>query len=150
MNEQANKILADLLQKASNGIDAAVSFSQAQIPDVIHQLLVWNFAKSITVFIISLLSIIPLVWLILNQWKRVQCGQFGKGEGYTWDEGKPKYKPTFIWDSKGDFNVIVMPFAAIVGIWVAAVLAAITDLTWLKIWIAPKLYLIEYAAHLIK
>ncbi len=47
MNEQANKILADLLQKASNGIDAAVSFSQAQIPDVIHQLLVWNFTFSL-------------------------------------------------------------------------------------------------------
>ncbi|OSL33845.1 hypothetical protein [Escherichia albertii] len=42
MEEQANKILIELLQKASNGIDAAVSFSQAQIPDVVHQLLLWN------------------------------------------------------------------------------------------------------------
>ncbi|EJH8570517.1 hypothetical protein MU083_001490 [Escherichia coli] len=33
MEEQANKILVELLQKASNGIDAAVSFSQAQIAD---------------------------------------------------------------------------------------------------------------------
>lgn len=31
MEEQANKILVELLKKASNGIDAAVSFSQAQI-----------------------------------------------------------------------------------------------------------------------
>lgn len=36
MNEQANKILFNLLQKASDGIDAAVSFSQAQVPDIIR------------------------------------------------------------------------------------------------------------------
>lgn len=46
MEEQANKILVELLQKASNGIDAAVSFSQAQIPDVIHQLLMWHAVSS--------------------------------------------------------------------------------------------------------
>ncbi|EKP8990625.1 hypothetical protein P4K59_005112, partial [Escherichia coli] len=47
MEEQANKILVELLQKASNGIDAAVSFSQAQIPDVVHQLLLWNMVDSL-------------------------------------------------------------------------------------------------------
>lgn len=26
----------------------------------------------------------------------------------------------------------------------------LSDLTWLKIWLAPKLYLLEYAASLIK
>lgn len=46
MNEQANKILVELLQKAANGIDAAVSFSQAQIPEVVHQLLDGNSPKA--------------------------------------------------------------------------------------------------------
>ncbi|WP_228724015.1 hypothetical protein [Raoultella ornithinolytica] len=45
MNEQANKILVDLLKKASDGIDAAVSFSQAQIPDVISQLMTWKMVQ---------------------------------------------------------------------------------------------------------
>ena len=44
MNEQANKILIDLLQKAANGVDAAMSFSQAQVPDIIRQLMVWKAA----------------------------------------------------------------------------------------------------------
>lgn len=57
MNEQANKILVELLQKASNGIDAAVTFSQAQIPDVIHQLLVWNFTKSLALTLLMVLTI---------------------------------------------------------------------------------------------
>jgi hypothetical protein len=57
MNEQANKILLGLLQKASDGIDAAVSFSQAQIPDVINQLLIWKAASSFLSFLIGLLLI---------------------------------------------------------------------------------------------
>ncbi|HBY9737808.1 TPA: hypothetical protein MJA81_23810 [Klebsiella pneumoniae] len=44
MNEQANKILIDLLQRAASGVDAAVSFSQAQVPDIIRQLMVWKAA----------------------------------------------------------------------------------------------------------
>ena len=59
MNEQANKILVELLQKAANGIDAAVSFSEAQIPEVIHQLLVWQFSKSLIVTLL-LLATMPL------------------------------------------------------------------------------------------
>lgn len=58
MNEQANKILVDLLQKASNGIDAAVSFSQAQVPDVIHQLLVWSSVQSALFQVFGLLFLI--------------------------------------------------------------------------------------------
>ena len=47
MQEEANKILVDLLKKASDGIDSAIAFSQAQIPDVVHQLLVWNMVDSL-------------------------------------------------------------------------------------------------------
>ncbi|WP_370551894.1 hypothetical protein [Enterobacter cloacae complex sp. P2B] len=57
MNEQANKILVELLQKAANGIDAAVSFSQAQIPEVVHQLLVWKFTKSMMLTLVILATI---------------------------------------------------------------------------------------------
>lgn len=55
MNEQANKILIDLLQKAANGVDAAVSFSQAQVPDIIRQLMVWKAAAyGMRIFFMSL------------------------------------------------------------------------------------------------
>lgn len=127
MNEQANKILADLLQKASNGIDAAVSFSQAQIPDVVHQLLVWNFAASIifsllgiALFVAAQYAVWRIVKYLRKQWER---------DGLI---DHPEVIPMVL-----AWFLTLAPLA-----WV--------DLVWLKIWLAPKLYLIEYAASLMK
>lgn len=149
MNEQANKILIDLLQKAANGIDAAVSFSQAQIPDVIHQLLVWKFTKSLVITLIILATIPVVVKFIRAMIKREPDGVFDN-EGYSWDRGKPKYKPTLIWQRDGDMSPLTIIFAAGCIFYVVVAFGMIVDLTWLKIWLAPKLYLIEYAASLVK
>ncbi|WP_455852708.1 hypothetical protein [Pantoea endophytica] len=127
MNEQANKILADLLQKASNGIDAAVSFSQAQIPDVVHQLLVWNFATSI---IFSLLGLALFVLIQYFVWRGIQCLR------KQWE---------------GDDFIEHPEIIFLFGLWLITFCPlAWVDLAWLKIWLAPKLYLIEYASHLLK
>ena len=127
MNEQANKILADLLQKASNGIDAAVSFSQAQIPDVIHQLLVWNFAVSV---IFSLLGAALFV-----------AAQYGVWRGIKY------LRKEWAGDDYIDHPEVIF----MAGLWCLTLIPlAWVDLVWLKIWLAPKLYLIEYAAHLVK
>ncbi|ANZ86940.1 hypothetical protein [Citrobacter freundii] len=149
MNEQAHKILIELLQKAANGIDAAVSFSQAQIPDVIHQLLVWKLTKSLVITLIILATIPVVVKFVRSMMKREPDGVFDN-EGYSWDRGKPKYKPTLIWQRDGDLSPFTIIFAAGCGLYVVAAFGLIIDLTWLKIWLAPKLYLIEYAASLVK
>lgn len=127
MNEQSQKVLTDLLQKASNGIDSAVSFSQAQIPDVVHQLLVWNFTTSL------IFSVLGIGILLLSQyiaWRAI------------------KYFRT-VWE--GD-DLIDHPEVAfyITAYLLSWAFAAWINLTWLKIWLAPKLYLIEYAASLVK
>lgn len=149
MNDQANKILVELLQKAANGIDAAVSFSQAQIPEVVNQLLVWNMVHSLIITVVAILTVPFIFWLVKKQCQKVQIGVYDN-EGYSWDRGKPKYSPTLIWDSKGELTFIIAPFAVVLVIWAMWVIAAVTDMTWMKIWIAPKLYLLEYAASLIK
>lgn len=149
MNEQANKILVELLQKAANGIDAAVSFSQAQIPEVVHQLLVWNLVHSLIMTLIAI-STIPLIfWFVKRQCQKVEIGKFGN-EGYSWDRGNPKYSPTMVWDSKGELSFLIVPGAAVLCFWGLWVIAVVTKMTWLKIWLVPKLYLLEYAASLIK
>lgn len=149
MNEQANKVLAELLQKASSGIDAAVSFSQAQIPDVIHQLLVWNFIHSLIWTVIALASIPLVVWFVRIQCKKQEIGTIGR-EGYSWEKGNPRYATTLIWDYKGELNLTIIPFSAVLFGWALFVFSTIANPTWLKIWLAPKLYLIEYAASLMK
>lgn len=149
MEEQANKILVELLQKAVAGIDAAVSFSQAQIPDVVHQLLVWNMTHSLIMTIIAISTIPLVVWFVKRQCRKVEIGKFGN-EAYSWDRGNPKYSPTMVWDSKGELSFFVVPMAGVICIWGLWVIAVVTRMTWLKIWLAPKLYLLEYAASLIK
>lgn len=148
MNEQANKILVDLLQKASDGIDAAVTFSQAQIPDVIHQLLVWNFTKSLALTLLMVLTIPFVVKFAMAMLRRQQDGVFDN-EGYSWDRGNPKFKPTLIWQKDGDLSPLTIIFGFAIGLYVAILLGVVADMTWLKIWLAPKLYLIEYAASLV-
>ena len=83
MQEEANKILVDLLKKASDGIDSAIAFSQAQIPDVVHQLLVWNMVDSLIKTLIAI-STIPLVfWFMKKQYQKVEIGIFDN-EGWSW------------------------------------------------------------------
>ncbi|WP_031524539.1 hypothetical protein [Siccibacter colletis] len=149
MNEQANKILIELLQKAANGIDAAVSFSQAQIPDVVNQLLVWNMVHSLIMTLIAISTIPLILWFVKRQFQKVEIGKFSN-EGYSWDRGNPKYSPTMVWDSKGELSFLIAPGAAVLCIWAVWVIGVVTKMTWLKIWLAPKLYLLEYAASLIK
>lgn len=149
MQEEANKILVDLLKKASDGIDSAIAFSQAQIPDVVHQLLVWNIVDSLIKTLIAI-STIPLVILFMKkQCKKVEIGKFDN-DGRSYDNGQPKYKPTMIWESDGRLSAFVLPLVAVFILWLSFIISVVANMTWLKIWLAPKLYLIEYAASLIK
>ena len=138
MNEQAQKVLIDLLNRAVSGIDKAVEFSQAQIPDVIHQLLVWNFTQSIVMAVIAMASIYPAYRFTIMQFRRDR-EESGRG-----------YKVTLVFDSDGDIHPLSLLFFLGVAIYAIFVICAILDLAWLKIWLAPKLYLLEYAATLIK
>lgn len=149
MNEQANKILVELLQKAANGIDAAVTFSQAQIPDVVHQLLLWEMTYSLIMTILPISTIPAVIWFVKWQCKKVEIGKFGN-EGYSWDRGNPKYSPTMIWDSKGELSFLIAPLVFFLFMWGSWLILALAKMTWLKIWLAPKIYLLEYAASLIK
>ncbi|CAM8500719.1 hypothetical protein [Enterobacter asburiae] len=128
MNEQANKILVELLQKASNGIDSAVSFSQAQIPDVVHQLLLWNSASS------ALFQVFCLVFLGFYAWSSVRAlNKLNNGPLDDIGDGL-----CVVWMVFGGIASLIL----FIGFWM--------NFDWLKIWLAPKLYLIEYAASLVK
>ncbi|HEY2454127.1 MAG TPA: hypothetical protein VGI71_16170 [Scandinavium sp.] len=121
MNDQANKILVELLKKATDGIDAAVSFSKAQIPDVVHQLLVWNAVSSLLIQVMLLAGITACVFSMVYAWKHANDVDF------------------------------CMAITLILGFVTAVqILILFQYFDWLKIWLAPKLYLLEYAASLVK
>lgn len=123
MSEQTDKVVASLIQKAMEGVDQAVDFSKAQLPDVIEQLIHWKMAAySLRIFTCAVIAI-------------AMCFAFKKA--YQWHEGYEK-------EAAGFFG---MMFSAMIFMASFVVLSGnIGDL--IQLWLAPKVWLIEYAAQL--
>ncbi|NDJ59432.1 hypothetical protein GWD52_21095 [Enterobacteriaceae bacterium 4M9] len=126
MSEQTDKVLAELIQKASDGIDAAVSFSQAQLPDVVYQLLLWNATASL------MMQVFCVVFFITY------------AVGLRWAIPEAS-------NSSSRYEMAAFFFVLIGAVSSPSLLFVfIFNFDWLKIWLAPKLYLIEYAAQFLK
>lgn len=126
MNEQANKALSDLITNAASGLNGAIEFSKQQIPDVIHQLLLWNSVSSI----LSQISCLILIVLLSLRAARVLARALEGGDYMR-----------FIAAAHLLVGAVLIPLA---------IIAFFDCFDWLEILIAPKLYLLQYAAHLIK
>lgn len=125
MNEElknkANEVLLQLLNKATEVGEAAM----AEIPLVVQELLTWRFAESLIQNVIGLL--IALFWLWV-------------------------YKKIIDHHVKSRDDLIEHPEYMFLTLtifgWIPVFEMVNTD--WIKIWLAPRVYLLEYAASLIK
>lgn len=160
MNEQAQKILLDLIQKATSGIDSAVAFSQAQIPDVVAQMLMWKFTVSLMNTAISLVVLAATYFICLRLYRPVtkhirnrELERINTALRLKWDAGEINcnqfYELRLDVTSTGNHPVFLAAsvWTGVIGVFTSI---ALLDLDWLKIWLAPKFYLVEYAANLIK
>lgn len=167
MNEEAQKALASMVQRALDGVDAAVEFSQAQIPDVVQELLMWHAIKSGIGFSIGMAIIaagvatIPMVNKLLKRMeikleqkkaqarddydKREPWTLFGKYGDTTSIEYDNLMRKTFEGGELRGASLVVSACAVVIGLIIAS-----CNLGWLQILIAPKLYLFEYGASLVK
>jgi hypothetical protein len=133
-SENAGKALAMLIDKVASGIDSATSFLADQIPDVIRQLLVYNMVMSLLGCLLGLGIVIAIPFV---------C---------RWCFVKTKDK----FPVKHTYNFDQMNWAVtwILCIWLPITIVGIavffTHLDWIQIWLAPKIYLIQYAAELVK
>lgn len=152
MNEQMQAALIKLIEKAQIGIDTSVSFLSAEIPDVVHQLLMWYAVRSFMWFVLFVLFIL-LGWHIFRK------------TGMTKDEAKAAYERKEGWTIElGYHSIPSSKYSSIMGapcdhFWYRAwgsamvgvgILFMMANFDWLKIIIAPKIWLIEYAASLAK
>ena len=146
MNEQAQQALVDMLERALSGVDSAVEFSQAEIPYVVEQLLMWHIVESAlscaAAFFVALCS------FLLS--RKGAASQASAREAYKNGEQWTRRTSGFeVTSTSYDFK------ASGVAFYVPATLLAVVSpflisTTWLQIIIAPKLYLLEYAASLVK
>lgn len=141
MNEQMQSALVEIIQKASSGIDASVNFLSEEIPDVIGQLLLWNITASSVGVVISAIimgvSASVIVWM-------VNLYSIGRDTG----------KPNWVHDGEKHYPLRTTVTPVLIVLFVALSVSSIA-FVWnlmevLKILIAPKIWLIEYAASLAK
>lgn len=133
MNDQLQKALAAILERAIQGMDTSIAFLTAQLPDVIHQLLLYKLVLSAITFGVCVGALIFLLVLFFRTWRPFIVAFH--------DTSSASESSAFGYG----FLLVILGLL----IFFAGVVTA-NNLTWLKIWLAPKLFLIEYAASLIK
>ena len=135
MNEQLQLAVSTLIQTSLNAIDKGTTFLSNQIPEVIQQLLLW---KAIASFI------------------EFSSGIFIIGGIFAWLIYQYKYWTTTIKNRWGDTTqrisgdngaYVLLNLLCIIPLLYGS---SCINLIWLQIWIAPKLYLIEYAKDFLK
>lgn len=120
--------LVDIIQQVSGGVKQGVSFLQQEIPDVVKQLLMWKFVEAIVWSVGCLLltlQVIPIGLWAVKYHKETHTS----------------------YDFPGHI------FVAMTSLCVAAIASArlfVNVLDAMKLYIAPKVWLIEYAASLVK
>lgn len=137
-NDALQQAVANIINKATAGVDTAVSFLSTQIPDVIHQLLLWKMVVSSLEFgfgILILLSMFVFIYRILKSKPN------GPTESWCWDY----YARADVHELSGIGLVLIFCCLAI-----GAVACFLINFTWLQILIAPKIYLLEYAASIVQ
>lgn len=126
---------AELITSVLESLDEAKDFVLSELPDVIQQLLMWKMAEgSILVLIGLALSFIAYQILKPSHWV---LGDY---------LNKCRYSSSLDMNVKGFICLIAGGLSSMVG----PLMVAHNLMTPLQIWIAPKVYLIEYASALIK
>ena len=135
MNEQLQLAVSTLIQTSLNAIDKGTTFLSNQIPEVIQQLLLWKAVVSFIEF---------------------SSGIFIIGGIFAWLIYQYKYWTTTVTTEWGTKNVrleedagplVLLNLFCIIPLLYGS---SCINLIWLQIWIAPKLYLIEYAKDFLK
>lgn len=138
MNEEMtttlNTALSETIIKVTSGVEGMVAFGKEQIPEVMEQLLMWHFVNDLTYFVF---------WFIML------CFGIYRWKTITKHASKIKKEVDSGTKSKdgADFETFMCYLIPVLSI-VFGTIGTLACKTWIKILVAPKLYLIEYAAKL--
>ena len=135
MNEQLQLAVSTLIQTSLNAIDKGTAFLSNQIPEVIQQLLLWKAVASFIEFSSGIFIIGGIFAWLIYQYK-----YWTTTVTTTWGTKKIR-----LYAEAGPFSLlnIFLIIPLLYG-------SSCINLIWLQIWIAPKLYLIEYAKDFLK
>lgn len=131
MNNELQTAITDLITGTVNTADQAKDFILAETPEFIQQLLLWKAIYGGVLFFVSIVAFYIIY----------RCARWGLLFTKEISEREDAIEDSEI------ARLVVGAVGVIVGCFV---IAETLNLRWLQIWIAPKVYLVEYAASLIK
>lgn len=139
MNEEPNKQLLDLISSIKETTGSVKDFLTAETPEVIQQLLIWYGMYSFISFALGLILCIATIYSVYKMYFNIPDKK---------EDANVFHRLVYDFDMRA-FEPIVS-VAYIMQILVFVVGTSLLNLVWLKILLFPKLYLLEYAASLIK
>tara|TARA_R110002126_G_C10175709_1_gene474366 strand:+ start:40 stop:477 length:438 start_codon:yes stop_codon:yes gene_type:complete len=143
LQSELDTALAEAVIKTVDGIDTAAGFLAAQAPDIIEQLLFWHGIKSALMFVFGIALLFTLQYLARRY--------IGKGPIRECGSPGGRYEQTLTHDGDGEicprtvFTIMIGFFPVVFGI-----ALTIGNLDWIQIIVAEKIWLLEYAAKMIK
>jgi hypothetical protein len=149
-----DSVLAENIEKFSGALGSAVDFTLDQAPEIIQQAIYWNFIESIIYNLIGIALVIPLIFvcrLIFNVNNSMpEKNDLAESNKY-WEVDITRYSNSdsrVTLTQKINSEVLFWSFAGSALLSVFSVV--FINFTFIKLWIAPKLWLLEYASSLVK
>jgi len=142
--------LVEIINKDNNGIDSATDFLSAEIPDVIHQLLLWHGIYSFTLFLVSVVIVLSAPYQVKKIKSLIpEKIKEGDDDNWFWHDSNRSYKPLGFSVKQTEAAFVFWIAVCVVSLIQVTLVVKLLNLEWLKIWIAPKVWLLEYASNLI-
>ncbi len=132
MNEQLQNAVGTLLEKSLTSLDEGIDFLAGELPEVIQQLYVWEISYGIFWSVFSVLVLVIPIKLLQNLYK----GSKEKATHWSQDTNGLNVKGAYA----------VVGSCILILIFTALLFEHLINLS--KIYLAPKLWLIEYMAQL--
>lgn len=122
------KALTEIINRTLDSVENGIDLLSNEIPEVISQLLLWHGVYSLLMFLLALV----LIYGAYRSWKYLFTGFFGEESG----------------SDPWDYPHLIIPLFG-VSVFVVIAVIKMMNVEWLQIWLAPKVWLIEYASKLV-
>lgn len=129
-SEQAERILKTI----ADSLEEGKGFVVDQAPDVVQQLVVWGRARSAIAVAIPL--VVALAFFVAGRQYRRKWNLLTPDRKWDKDDWPHQYGAAWV-------------SAKIVG-WLLVLIAALNTMSHLQVWLAPKLYALEYLFKIAK
>lgn len=144
---ETDKVVEEILTKAVEAAQVAGNFVVEQAPDVIQQLLTIHLAYALFGVVCGVLLLAGFFWLaVFAPFDKLYAAQEAYATNSSKHYGSAAWRTMERLEFRCYGGVIVGAACGIFG----AAIAIFGGLVALKIYLAPKVYLLEYAASLVK